>query len=67
MTGSRSSGPHRDPAREALRIENLQQGGEAVGVPVVRRGGKEETVLEARRQIAHGPRDLRIDGVPGAA
>ncbi len=38
---------------EALRIQDLQQGGEGVAVPVVRRRAEEQPVLEALRQAAH--------------
>ena len=57
----------RHAAAEPLRVEDLQQGGEAVGVAVVRRGRQEQPVLEARGQVADGPGDLRVDGVPRAA
>ena len=39
----------RHAAAEPLRVEDLQQGGEAVGVAVVRRGRQEQPVLEPRR------------------
>ncbi len=52
---------------ESLRIEDLQQSREAVGVPVVRRRRKEQAVFEARREIADGPRDVGVDGVSLAA
>ena len=54
-------------AAEALRVEDLQQGGEAVGVAVVRRGRQEQPMLEPRGQVADGPGDLRVDGVLLAA
>ena len=54
-------------AAEPLRIEDLEQRREAVGVAVVRRGRQEQPVLEPRGQVAHGPGDLRVDGVPLAA
>ena len=54
MTGSRSRGRDLDAAREPLRVEHLQQRGEAVGVPVVRRGGEEQAMLEALGKLAHG-------------
>ena len=53
----------RHAAAEALRVEDLQQGGEAVGVAVVRRGREEQPVLEPRGEVADGPGDLRVDGV----
>ena len=56
-----------NPAAEALRVEDLQQGGEAVGVAVVRRGGEEEPVLEPRGEVADGPRDVGVDGILLAA
>ncbi len=58
---------HRHAAAEALRVEDLEQRREAVRVAVVRRGRQEQPVLEARRQVAHGPRELRVDGVARAA
>ena len=54
-------------AAEPLRVEDLEQGGEAVRVAVVRRGREEQPVLEARGQVADGPGDLRVDGVVRAA
>ena len=60
-------GRHRNAATEPLRIENLQQGREAVGVAVVRRGRKEQAMLEPWSQVTDGPRDLRINRVLLAA
>ena len=42
----------RDAAGEALVVEQLEQGREALGVAVVRRGGEEELVLEVRGERA---------------
>ena len=52
-----------DAAREALRIEHLEQRREAVGMAVVRRGGQEQAVLEALGQLAYRPRELAGDRV----
>ena len=57
----------RHAAAEPLGVEDFQQGREAVGVAVVRRGGEEQPVLEPRRQVADGAGDLRVDGVLLAA
>jgi hypothetical protein len=53
----------RHAAAESLRIEDLQQSGEAVGMGVVWGGRQEQAVLEARRQLADRSGDLRVDGV----
>jgi hypothetical protein len=54
-------------AVEALGIEELQEGGEGVAVAVVRGGGEEEAVLEARTEVLAGdPGDLGVDRVGGA-
>ena len=58
---------HRDAPTEPLRVEDLQQGGEAVGMTVVRRGGQEQSVLEPRGQVTDGAGDFRVDGIPRAA
>ena len=68
MTGSRSSAPvDRHAAGEALRVEDLEQRAEAVGVAVVRRGAEEQAVVEAR---ARGRGSCvvisRVDGVLAA-
>ena len=60
-------GPDRDAPAEALGVEDFEQCGEAVRVPVVRGGRKKETVLEPACQIADGPGDLRIDRILRAA
>ncbi len=52
---------------ETLRVEDLEQGGEAVGVAVVGRGREEKPVLEPRGEVADGAGDLRVDGVLLAA
>ena len=54
---------HLDAAGEAVRVEQLEQRREAVRVAVVRRRGKEQTVLEAAGEIAHGARELGLDPV----
>jgi hypothetical protein len=56
-------GRHGDAAREALRVEDFEERGEGVGVPVVRRRGEKQSVLEARRHVADHLRDARVDGV----
>ena len=53
----------RHATAESLRVEDLQERGEAVGVAVVRRGRQEQAVLETRGQVANGTGDLRVDGV----
>ena len=58
---------HRDAAAEAVRVEQLQQRREAVRVAVVRRRRQEQPMLEARREVAHRPRQHRVDRVLGAA
>lgn len=55
--------PHRHAAVEALRVEQFEQGREAVRVAVVRGGGKEEAILEARRHVANHLGDARVDRV----
>ena len=45
-------GPHRDPAREALRIEQFEQGGEAVRVAVMRCRREEQPMFEPVGQVA---------------
>ena len=60
-------GPDGDAPAEALGVEDFEQGGEAVRVPVVRRGREEQPVLEPAGQVADGPGDLRVDGVLRAA
>ena len=67
MTGSRSFGRDLDAAREALRVEHLEQRREAVGVAVVRRGGQEQAVLEALGQLADRPGELARDRIARAA
>ena len=55
------------PAAEALRIQDLQQRGEAIRVAVVRRRGQEEAVLEAAGEIPDCAGDFRVNGVLHAA
>ena len=59
--------PDRHPAGEAVWIEQLEQGGEAVGMAVVRRGGQEQAVLETTSEIADRTGELRLDSVTPAA
>jgi len=59
--GIEVAGADRDAAGEALRIEDLQQAGERVGVAVVRGGRKEQPVLEPRREVPDGPGELAVD------
>ena len=63
----RALSPDRHPPGKAVRIEELQQGGEAVRVAVVGRRGEEQTVLETPPEIADRTRELRLDSVPPAA
>ena len=58
---------HLNAAGEALGVEQFEQGAETVGVAIVGRGGEEKAVLEARREVADGFGDARINGVFGAA
>lgn len=58
---------HRDAAREALRVEHLEQRGKAVGVAVVGRGRQEQAVLEASGEVAHGLGELTVDRIALAA
>ena len=67
MTGSSSAGSHRHAAGEALRVEDLEERREAVRMTVVRRGGQKEPVLETPGDLAHGLRELTVDGVARAA
>ncbi len=57
------AGAHRHAAAEPLRVEKLEQGREAVRMAVMRRRREEQTVLKAGCDIAHGPGDLRVDGI----
>jgi hypothetical protein len=57
----------RDAAGESLGIEQFEEGAEAVGVAVVRRGGEEKAMFEARGEVADSAGDFRVDGVAGAA
>ena len=58
---------YRHATSEAVRVEQLQQGGEAVGVAVVRGGGQKQAVLEAPAQVADGAGELGLDAVAAAA
>ena len=53
----------RNAATEPLRIEDFQKRRKAVGVAVMRRGGKKQPVFKPRGQVADGPRDLRVDRI----
>ncbi len=57
---------HRDAAGEAVAIEDLEQGAEAVGVAVVRGGGEKEAVVEAGRELTDGAGDLAVHRVAAA-
>ncbi len=48
----------RNAAAETLGVEDLQQGGETVGMAVVRRRREEQAVLEARGKVPDGAGDL---------
>ena len=54
-------------AGKTLAVEQLQQGGEALAVAVVRGGGKEQLVLEMRAERANGQGALGVGGVLAAA
>ena len=56
-----------DTAAEALWIEDFEQRREAIRVAIVRRGGKEQPMLEAISQRPNGVGNLGIDGVLLAA
>jgi hypothetical protein len=56
-----------DPAEEARRVEQLQEGGEARAVPVVRRGREKQAVFEERRELAHRAGEGRVGRGAGAA
>ena len=58
---------HLHSAGEPVGIEQLQQCREAVGMAVVRRGREEQPVLEAPREVANRPGELRLDAVAPAA
>ena len=58
---------HGDAAREALRIEQLEERRETVRVPVVRRRAEEQATLGARDDVSYDARDLRVDGVSARA
>jgi hypothetical protein len=48
----------RHAAAESLRVEDFQEGGETIRVPVVGRRGQKEAMFEPRRQVADGASDL---------
>ena len=52
-----------DAAAELLRVQHLEEGGEAVGVAVVGGRREEELVLEPGGEVTDGPGDLGVDGV----
>jgi hypothetical protein len=57
----------RDAAGEALGVEDLQEGREAVAVAVVGGRGEEQAILEARGDaVADDAGDLRVEGVAAA-
>ena len=58
---------HLHAAGEPLRVQHLQQRGEAVGMAVVRRRREEKPVFEPPGDVAHGLGELAVDGVAGAA
>ena len=62
MTGS-SSAADRHAAGEALRVEDLQQRREAVRMAIVRRGGQEQSMLEAAGDLPDRLGELAIDGL----
>ena len=55
-----------DPAREAVRVEQLEQRGERVVVAVVRRRRQEQAVLAVRRERADRRRPERVAGIAAA-
>ena len=63
----RTLAPDRHSSGKTIRVKQLEQGGEAIGVAVVRGGGKEEAVLEAPSEITNCTGELRLDAVAPAA
>jgi hypothetical protein len=63
----RSFAANLDAASESVGIEQLEECGEAVRVTVMRRRRKEQPVLEAAGEIAHGPGELGLDSIASAA
>src|SRR5205823_4291297 len=53
----------RHAATEPERVEDFQQCREAIGVPVVRGGGKKEPMLEAWRQVTSRTSELGVDRI----
>ena len=60
-------GPELHAAGEAVGVEQLQQRGKAVRVPVVGRRGEEQAMLEAAGEVADRPREPGLDAVAPAA
>ena len=52
-----------DSAGEALRVEKLEKGGEALGVAVVGCGGQEQLVLEVGGELTDGQCAKRVRGI----
>ncbi len=52
-----------DAAREALAVQQFQQGGKALGIAVMGRGREEKLVLEVRRDPAQSTRAVRVGRV----
>jgi hypothetical protein len=67
ITGSRSRGFTGTPTCEPLRIKDFEQRGKRIGVAVVGRGRKKETMLETLRKTADGAGKLAVDGIARAA
>ena len=59
--------PDRHAPGEAVRVQQLEQGGEAVRMTVVGRRGEEQAMLEAPAEVADCAGELRLDPVPPAA
>jgi len=50
-----------DAAGEALRVEDFEECRKGVRMAVVRRRRQEQTMLQQRRDLAHGPGELTFD------
>ena len=59
--------PDRHAPGEAVRVQQLEQGGEAVRMAVVGRRGEEQAMLEAPAEVADCAGELRLDPVAPAA
>ena len=59
--------PDRHPARKPLPVEHLQEGRKAVRMPVMRRRGQKEPMLETVGQVAEGLGEPAVDRIAGAA